>query len=278
MGYRAGGVITEETYEQYARYIRRWKEAGRPLPEEWFVTLTPETAHGARSALMWYDRETGGNVLELPALPMTERVPRALSVEQVAEVLDAMFSFNPRAGYTAALLYATGARVSEVVHIVPEDLSEKAVVLRHTKRRPAGNASSGRCRWARVGPTPSRAFATCPPGGAPAWSGPPATRWRTGSTKAGSRRRGVFERVFSRAASPDMKWSWFRLRNGASAAAPCVVPAPFLPPSTLASAPTTREWRNGRPAGLRSTNSPSGKAHNVALSRTARVYLYAHTR
>src|SRR5262245_58544818 len=107
MGYRAGGLITEETYEQYAKYIRRWKDAGRPQPQEWFVTLTPETAHGARSALMWYHRETGGNVLELPALPRTERIPRALSVEQVAEVLDAMFAFNPRAGYTAALLYAT---------------------------------------------------------------------------------------------------------------------------------------------------------------------------
>lgn len=105
--------ISEKTLDQYLRYVTRWKKAGRPLPHEWLATLTPESAHSARSALLWYHRETGGNVLDLPARPQVERIPRALTVEQVAEVLAALFDYNPRAGYTAALLYATGARVSE---------------------------------------------------------------------------------------------------------------------------------------------------------------------
>jgi len=40
--------ITEETYDQYARYVQRWKREGRPEPVAWLPRLT---------------------VLELPALP-----------------------------------------------------------------------------------------------------------------------------------------------------------------------------------------------------------------
>ncbi len=130
--------LTEETLDQYMRYVERWKRAGRPLPVVWLDTLTAESARAARSALLWYHRETGGNVLDLPARPAVERVPRALTVAEVSEVLDAMFSYNPRAGYTAALLYATGARVSEAVGVATNDVQGDAVVLRHTKRRPGG--------------------------------------------------------------------------------------------------------------------------------------------
>jgi integrase len=132
------GYLTEETLDQYMRYVTRWKRAGRPEPAAWLDTLTLEAAHGARSALLWYHRETGGNVLELPTPPLVERIPRALTVDQVAGVLEAMFAFNPRAGYTAALLYGTGARVSEAVGIAPEDVTDDRVVLRVTKRRPGG--------------------------------------------------------------------------------------------------------------------------------------------
>lgn len=130
--------LSETTLDQYMRIVARWQRAGRPVPEEWLPSLTPETQHTARSALLWYHRETGGNVLELPAPPRVERVPRALTVEQVSEVLEAMFSYNPRAGYSAALMYATGARVSEAVGIQHEDADESRVVLRKTKRRPGG--------------------------------------------------------------------------------------------------------------------------------------------
>jgi hypothetical protein len=42
----------EETLDQYLRYVTRWKKAGRPLPEEWLPTLTLESQHTARSALL----------------------------------------------------------------------------------------------------------------------------------------------------------------------------------------------------------------------------------
>ena len=32
--------LTEETLDQYMRYVTRWKKAGRPLPVEWLATLT----------------------------------------------------------------------------------------------------------------------------------------------------------------------------------------------------------------------------------------------
>jgi site-specific recombinase XerD len=132
------GYLTEETLDQYWRYVTRWKRAGRPEPAAWLATLTSDSAHGARSALLWYHRETAGNVLELPAPPPAEVIPRALTVDQVATVLEAMFAFNPRAGYTAALLYGTGARVGEAVAIEPGDVTGDMVVLRKTKRRPGG--------------------------------------------------------------------------------------------------------------------------------------------
>lgn len=109
----SGTRYSESTLDQYMRMVARWQNAGRPVPEEWVPTLTSETQHTARSALLWYHRETGGNVLDLPAPPKVERVPRALTVDQVTGVLEAMFAFNPRAGYTAALLYATGARLGD---------------------------------------------------------------------------------------------------------------------------------------------------------------------
>jgi site-specific recombinase XerD len=149
--------LTEETLDQYVRYVTRWKRAGRPEPAGWLATLTHESAHGARSALLWYHRETGGNVLELPAPPQVERIPRALTVEQLASVLEAMFAFNPRAGYTAALLYGTGARVSEAVGIHLSDVDEARVLLRQTKRRPGGRRVERavplgpRAKWATNG-------------------------------------------------------------------------------------------------------------------------------
>jgi integrase/recombinase XerD len=151
------GYITEETLDQYVRYVTRWKQSGRPEPAAWLATLTLESAHGARSALLWYHRETGGNILDLPAPPRIERIPRALTVDQVAEVLEAMFAFNPRAGYTAALLYGTGARVSEAVGIKAEDVREDLVVLSHTKRRPGGKRVERavplgpKAKWAMTG-------------------------------------------------------------------------------------------------------------------------------
>ena len=48
------GYITEETLDQYLRYVTRWKRAGRPEPAARLARLTHESAHGARSALPWY--------------------------------------------------------------------------------------------------------------------------------------------------------------------------------------------------------------------------------
>jgi hypothetical protein len=30
--------LTEETLDQYLRYVTRWKKAGHPLPEEWLAS------------------------------------------------------------------------------------------------------------------------------------------------------------------------------------------------------------------------------------------------
>jgi hypothetical protein len=74
--------LSESTLDQYMRMVSRWQGAGRPVPEEWLPSLTPETQHTARSTVLWYPRETGSNVPELPKPPRVERVPRALTVEQ----------------------------------------------------------------------------------------------------------------------------------------------------------------------------------------------------
>src|SRR4249919_3381519 len=69
------GVITEETLDQYLRYVTRWERVDRPEPAAWLASLTHESAHGTRSALLWYHRETSGNVLDLPT---GRPVPRLL--------------------------------------------------------------------------------------------------------------------------------------------------------------------------------------------------------
>jgi hypothetical protein len=50
--------ITEETLDQYLRYVTRWKKAGRALPQEWFLSLTLEFQHTARCARLGYHPET----------------------------------------------------------------------------------------------------------------------------------------------------------------------------------------------------------------------------
>jgi site-specific recombinase XerD len=131
-------VLSETTLDQYLKYVERWKRAGRPLPQEWLPTLTLESSRTARSALIWYHRQTGGNVLGLPQVPQVDRIPKALSSDRLEAFLEAAFAYHPRAAYTAGLLYSTGARVSEATAIREEDVDGRQVVLRNTKRRPGG--------------------------------------------------------------------------------------------------------------------------------------------
>jgi integrase len=160
-------VLSESTFDQYAKYIARWKKAGCPLPAEWLSTLTLESSRTARSALVWYHRQTGGNVLDLPQVPRVDRIPKALGHERLLQFLEAAFDYHPRAAYTAELLYSTGARVSEGTSIRGEDADGERVRLRNTKRRPGGQRVE---RVVPLGPRGSKALqglAYLPPGHRP---------------------------------------------------------------------------------------------------------------
>ena len=131
-------MLTENTLMQYIRCIERWKRAGYPAPADWLPSLTTASAQTARSALEWYHRETGGAVGPLPALPKVIRLPRAIDRADLPIVFDAAFEVSPRAGYTSQLLYSTGARLNEAAGILPDDVTENAILLRNTKRKPGG--------------------------------------------------------------------------------------------------------------------------------------------
>jgi len=160
-------VLSESTFDQYAKYIARWRKAGCPLPADWLSTLTLESSRTARSALVWYHRQTGGNVLELPQVPRVDRIPKALSHERLDAFLAAAFDYHPRAAYTAELLYSTGARVSEAAAVCSEDVDDNRVRLRNTKRRPGGRRVE---RVVPLGPRGTRALqglSYLPPGHRP---------------------------------------------------------------------------------------------------------------
>jgi integrase/recombinase XerD len=158
-------VLSETTLDQYLKYVERWKRAGRPLPQEWLPTLTLESSRTARSALIWYHRQTGGNVLSLPQVPRVDRIPKALSSDRLEAFLEAAFAYHPRAAYTAGLLYSTGARVSEATAIREEDVDGRQVVLRTQSAVPEDGGWKG---WFRSRPVASVPFKVyLPPGHRP---------------------------------------------------------------------------------------------------------------
>lgn len=65
--------------------------------------------------------------------PPLEKVPRAMTDDQLRAVTASAFSRHPTHGYTCEVLYYSGARISEVLALTWEDVMPDSLVLRKTK-------------------------------------------------------------------------------------------------------------------------------------------------
>ena len=131
-------MLSDRTEREYRFYVRRWQADGRPDPKAWLRTLTSDHARrNARAALVWWHRTELGETLRLPPVPVTRKVPEALTDGQLTQVLTAARVVHRRAAPTLELLYATGARLNEACGVRIEDVTTTHVLLRQTKRSAA---------------------------------------------------------------------------------------------------------------------------------------------
>ena len=134
-------MLSDRTEREYRFYVRRWQRDEQPDPKAWLKTLSSDHARrNARAALVWWHRNELGRTLELPTVPVTEKVPEALTEQQLNEVLAAARVVHRRAAPALELLYATGARVNEACGIRLEDVTTTHVLLRKTKRQAGSGA------------------------------------------------------------------------------------------------------------------------------------------
>ena len=119
--------------------MNRWRREGEPDPLAWVLRQSSEaTRRNARASLVWYHRTELGQSLRVPSVPQTRHTPRAYTSEELARLQEAALGVQKRCRPTIDLLYTTGARVSELVAVAVEDVTDTHLLLRETKRRPSG--------------------------------------------------------------------------------------------------------------------------------------------
>ncbi len=115
------------TRKEYRRYLSRWEKAGKPDIEAFLESLTPASALNARSAFRWRFPDL---VLE-PRRPLY-RAPRALTHQELESVRG---DCDGLVLDTIDALYYTGARISELLRLRPDDIHAGNIYLRETKGR-----------------------------------------------------------------------------------------------------------------------------------------------
>ena len=132
-------MLSDTTLRDYPAAVRRWKAAGEPEPCSWVNSMSgPATRRNMRAALIWYHRTEHGVALVIPHVPQVQRVPVALTDEELAKVREAALGVHRRCRPVVDLLYSTGARLGELCSVQLSDVTPTHIILRETKRRHGG--------------------------------------------------------------------------------------------------------------------------------------------
>jgi integrase len=133
-------VLSPRTEKDYREVVARWTKDGQPDPATWVAGRSSEaTRRNARAALIWHFRVNLAKTLDIPWVgPLQRPVPSTFSVDELAVVREAALGVHPRCRPVIDLLSSTGARLQEACAISLEDVTDRNIVLRDTKRRPGG--------------------------------------------------------------------------------------------------------------------------------------------
>lgn len=141
------GHLSERTLREYRWWVGRWQRAGEPDPAEFVASFNGASSRqNARAALLWHHRTVVRVALDIPSEPRQTHTPVCFNEAQLGLVLSGARVLHPRAHPTLDLLYTTGARISELVGVRDEDVTDTHILLRQTKRHPGG------MRWERAIP------------------------------------------------------------------------------------------------------------------------------
>lgn len=149
---------SDRTREHYLRYLTRffildtdleWCQVDLRALTEWSQTLPASSARQAACAMgsffKWLRRSgyTEFNP-DMPRPGATIKVPSAYTQEEIDLIFKAAGRLGARAQAALMLLYATGARVSELVALRWEDITDRNIILRKTKRMAGSGAQKER--------------------------------------------------------------------------------------------------------------------------------------
>jgi len=146
-----GSYVAPKTQAMYWRVAFRYlREHPKPLEQHtemdvagWLETFpyrssARTTYHNALKSLFSWAVRNGHHpgpdpTISIPTVSPRQKVPRALSAEEVELVRKAAYARHPMRGYTIDVLYYTAARIGETLALKWGDLDEEGIVFKHTK-------------------------------------------------------------------------------------------------------------------------------------------------